>query len=338
MAALEQGEKKLDGFTNPFGGAGGNGGDQGKLFSSNSLIPPNKLAEFGGRRFSVSSESMNPETMGKFEKKVIPKSDQQMERIKKALENNFLFSHLDEEAYKDVIDAMEEKKITAGTEVIKQGAEGDFFYVVEQGSFEITKLKEGAKEPVVVLTLCDQGSFGELALMYNSPRAATVTATTDATLWALDRVTFRRLLMERTSGKRKLYESFLEEIPLLKGLELYQRQKIADSLESKTYDDGEVVIRQGDVGDCFYLVEDGSAKVLKRPTDSSGNPSGDSKQVGILKKGDYFGELALITNEPRQATIVSDGKLKVAYMSRAAFNRLLGPLVSHFKKYSEQYK
>lgn len=99
--------------------------------------------------------------------------------------------------------------------------------------------------------------------MYNAPRAATVRATSDAVVWALDRVTFRRILMETTNKKLKMYEEFLEEVPLLKSLEPYERHKIAEALESVTFEDGETVIKQGDVGENFYIIESGEARVVK---------------------------------------------------------------------------
>lgn len=127
------------------------------------------------------------------------------------------------------------------------------------------------------------GSFGELALMYNAPRAATVISTQECTLWALDRVTFRRILMENTSRKRRMYEEFLEEVTLLADLEPYERHKIADALDSVVYSDGDVVISQGDVGDAFYIIESGEAIV------SQTDDNGVEHVMQSLKKGDYFG-------------------------------------------------
>ncbi|TQS32292.1 hypothetical protein Golomagni_07397, partial [Golovinomyces magnicellulatus] len=162
------------------------------------------------------------------------------------------------------------------------------------------------------------GSFGELALMYNAPRAATVvSAEGGCTLWALDRVTFRRILMESTFARRRMYESFLEEVPLLSSLTPYERSKIADALETQKFAPGSVIITEGDPGYSFYLLESGQAQAYK------GDPSNIVKQY---QKGDFFGELALLNDEPRAASIVATSDVKVATLGKNAFQRLLGPV------------
>lgn len=163
-----------------------------------------------------------------------------------------------------------------------QGAVGDYFYVVESGAFDFLISRNGS--PATKVGSCGPGaSFGELALMYNAPRAATVRATSDSVVLGLDRVTFRRILMETANRKRKMYEAFLEEVPLLVSLEPYERHKIADALESVTFDDGDVVIKQGDVGDNFYIIESGEARVVKV------DEEGVEHELPGLTKGNYFG-------------------------------------------------
>lgn len=162
------------------------------------------------------------------------------------------------------------------------------------------------------------GSFGELALMYNAPRAATVvSAEPTCTLWALDRVTFRRILMESTFARRRLYEKFLEEVPLLASLTPYERSKIADALETQKYPAGTEIIKQGDIGQSFYLVESGEADAFK---------DGEPESVKHYQKGDFFGELALLNDAPRAASIISSTEIKVATLGKSAFARLLGPV------------
>lgn len=162
------------------------------------------------------------------------------------------------------------------------------------------------------------GSFGELALMYNAPRAATVvSAEPNCTLWALDRLTFRRILMESTFARRRMYETFLEEVPLLSTLTPYERSKIADALETQKFPPGTTIIKEGDPGHSFYLLESGEADAFKEGTDTS------VKRYG---KGDFFGELALLNDAPRAASVVSRTEVKVATLGKSAFQRLLGPV------------
>lgn len=196
--------------------------------------------------------------------------------------------------------------------------------MVEKGSFDVYVNDSGALQPGLdglgrrVSTIQAGGSFGELALMYNAPRAATVvSAQSNCTLWALDRVTFRRILMESTFARRRLYESFLEEVPLLSTLTAYERSKIADALETVKFPPGKIIIKEGDIGEAFFLLESGEADAYKE---------GEPLSVKHYKKGDFFGELALLNDAPRAASVVSRTEVKVATMGKSAFARLLGPV------------
>ncbi|KAI8140703.1 camp-dependent protein kinase regulatory subunit [Fennellomyces sp. T-0311] len=287
-------------------------------------FPP--AAYNGARRVSVSAESMTPSSGNDYPKQIIPKSEEQCERIRVSVTNNFLFRNLDEEQYQDVVHAMAEKQVHINEKVIEQGAVGDYFYVVESGTFDCYIAKNELEPPVKVTSYEAGGSFGELALMYNAPRAATIVATSEAVLWALDRVTFRTILMENTSRKRRLYESFLRDVPLLKSLEPYERHKVADALESVYFNDGEEVVVQGDIGDRFYMIESGDAIIYK-----------DGTEVNRLERAAYFGELALLNDSPRAATVVAQGRLKCATLGKKAFTRLLGPVLDILKRNSENY-
>eukprot|EP00002_Diphylleia_rotans_P008655 TRINITY_DN1867_c0_g1_i15.p2 TRINITY_DN1867_c0_g1~~TRINITY_DN1867_c0_g1_i15.p2 ORF type:complete len:352 (+),score=90.66 TRINITY_DN1867_c0_g1_i15:252-1307(+) len=255
------------------------------------------------RRGSVSSEATNAKGAQNElkEKKVIPKSEEAMKSIERAIEKNILFKGLDEEQKKDILNAMFEKKVVKDDVIIKQGDEGDNFYVIDSGEFDIYVKIDG--NPKKVLTVSSGGSFGELALMYNAPRAATVIATTEGLLWCVDRQTFRAILMDTTSKKRKLYETFLESVPILQTLTKWERYTIADALEPTSFDDGEYIIKQGDSGDLFYIIEKGDARATK-------SPSADIAPVEVKKMsvGDYFGEIALLTNEPRAANVIAIGR------------------------------
>ncbi|KAL5629775.1 hypothetical protein BROUX41_001381 [Berkeleyomyces rouxiae] len=278
-----------------------------------------------GRRTSVSAESLKP-TAGSEDNWSPPfhkKTPEQLERLKKAIEDNFLFSHLDDEQSNQILGALVEKPIPAkDIKVISQGDAGDFFYVVEKGNFAVFVNPSGSLQPGVdgmgtrVNEIGPGGSFGELALMYNAPRAATIVSLeSSCLLWALDRITFRRILMESTFSKRRMYETFLSEVPLLSSLTPYERSKIADALEQEKFSAGQPIITEGDVGQTFYIVESGEADAMKGDT-----------VVKNYTKGDFFGELALLNDAPRAATVVARTDTKVVGLGKSAFQRLLGPV------------
>ncbi|GAA5984088.1 hypothetical protein JCM10908_006045 [Rhodotorula pacifica] len=342
------------GAMGPFAGfgAGGNQQQQQQQQSSGPASLAIPVAYNLGRRTSVSAESLDPNAATQaLPKTVIPKTASQRARIEKAIANNLLFRNLDQEQHDDVLNAMKEVTVQPGTEVIVQGAVGDFFYVVEEGTFEVwvraapTHSYAGPGQSLVtqpgeekkVATYGPGGSFGELALMYNAPRAATVVATSRATMWALDRVTFRSILVEHTSRKRKMYETFLGEVSILQELNAKERAKIADALEEKVYEEGEAVVVEGEVGKNFYIIESGKAEVTKRKRNAQGTV--EDEVLGTLGKGDYFGELALINSAPRAATVRSkpgEGRLRVATLGEKAFTRLLGPIIDILARKAER--
>ncbi|KAL5015494.1 hypothetical protein ScPMuIL_009764 [Solemya velum] len=285
----------------------------------------------GERRKSVSAERYDPEAddTSSDEKIVFPKSDDQRQRLSEAVEPILLFRSLEPEQMQDVLDAMFERRVQPGIHVIDQGDDGDNFYVIDSGTYDIHV------DNKLVGQYENSGSFGELALMYNMPRAATIVATSDGTLWAMDRSTFRRIVLKNAFNKRKLYEGLLECVPMLKALDPYERMNIADALLTKTYKDNEIIIRQGDGADCMYIVEDGEVRITVK---NKNRPDLDEVEVKRCMKGDYFGELALVTHKPRAATAYAVGKTKCAVLDVQAFERLLGPCMDIMKRNIDEYE
>jgi len=202
--------------------------------------------------------------------------------------------------------------------IIAEGDDGDNFYVIENGVYDVYKNIDG--EEVKVASYDNKGSFGELALMYNAPRAATVTSVDGGTLWALDRQTYIRIIVRANARKRRTYEQFIETVHLLKTLQEFERQKIADAMEPKKFEDGDMIIEQGDTKtDYFYFVMDGEVRFTIR------DETGEEQEIKRDTNGSYFGELALITDKPRAATVYAVGPTTCGVLDIQAFERLLGP-------------
>ncbi|UZJ56408.1 hypothetical protein CBS101457_005728 [Exobasidium rhododendri] len=329
-----------------------------------------------GRRTSVSAESLVPKSpinspsAEVMSKTVIPKTDSQMQRIRSSIENNLLFRNLDEEQERDVLLAMKEVKCEANSIVIKQGDQGDFFYVVESGSLDVYIKNDPENEfgasgrgsigsvystdsdgpatthvgSAVVpgtslsatlgehkLTYGPSDAFGELSLLYLTPRAASIVSTSPCLLWALDRVTFRSILMETNSRKKLQLEKFLRDVHLFDTLDSTSISKMADALQFRDYKYGDRIIQQGERGTEFFIIIDGQVSVRKQRDNST-----REEECGTLVTGEYFGELALLNGSARAASIVaiaptslsSSGKVKMAVLSEQAFKRLVGSLVS----------
>jgi cAMP-dependent protein kinase regulator len=105
--------------------------------------------------------------------------------------------------------------------------------------------------------------FGELALLYNAPRAATIHSVENSLLWSLDRATFNAIVKDSAAKKREQFEDFLKSVNLLSNMDAYERLKLADALKEIKYNKGDYIIRQGDAGNVFYMINEGSALATK---------------------------------------------------------------------------
>lgn len=260
------------------------------------------------RRTSVSAESIIVDSSTNEPTPVYPKTPEQVQRIKASIKDNFIFRDLDEEQETGVLNAMQEIRVSANEVVIRQGDVGEYFYVVESGLLHCFIKQEAAPPPAFAAHDKDAGekashpghpefgrkvaectpgkSFGELALMYGHPRAATVLSIEPSTLWRVDRITFRTIILKAAHRRRTMYEHFLSTVPLLSSLSAEERSKVADALTSRVYTDGQVVVKQGEPGDTFFFVEEGEAEVTKKQRTEDGER--DIK-VSHLRKGEYFG-------------------------------------------------
>ena len=168
--------------------------------------------------------------------------------------------------------------------------------------------------------------------MYNAPRAATIKAKSEGVLWSLDRETFNNIVKEAAVKKREQYESFLKSVDILKSIEPYELSQICDALKTKKFKDGDYIIRQNENGEDFYIIESGNAVATKVM-----NEGEEAKEVKSYEKGNYFGELALIRNEPRAANVIAKGDCNVLSLDRKSFKRLLGPIENILKRNSDDY-
>uniref|UniRef100_A0A672IC41 Cyclic nucleotide-binding domain-containing protein n=1 Tax=Salarias fasciatus TaxID=181472 RepID=A0A672IC41_SALFA len=211
------------------------------------------------------------------------KSQESRELIQRALLDNDFMKHLEHGQILTIMDCMCPTSLSRGCCVIQEGDDGSTVYVLEEGMVEVTK--QGKK-------LCSIGPgkvFGELAILYNCTRTATVTALTDIKLWAIDRPGFQTIMMRTGLIKHSQYTDFLRSVPSFQALPEDVLSKLADILEETHYCDGDYIIRQGASGDTFFIISDGQVRHWTQ-VQTGLVPSGP---VWSGLKGDWFGEQAL---------------------------------------------
>jgi cAMP-dependent protein kinase regulator len=264
---------------------------------------------------------------------VIEKSEEIKAQIIDRLSKAFMFEALDDKERDIVVMSMEERKVAAGDTVIQQGDDGAELFVVDNGTLDCYKQFAPEEEQKWLKEYVAGDAFGELALLYNAPRQATIKAKTDSVLWVLDRECFNHIVKDAAAKKRERYEEFLKKVELLEDMDPYERLTVSDAFKTASFEAGEYVIREGEWGDIFYILEEGEATATKTLT--PGQPPEDVKSY---VPGDYFGELALLRGEPRAANVVAKTKINCITLDRHSFKRLLGPLDDILKRNAVKYE
>ena len=162
-----------------------------------------------------------------------------------------------------VINCMEEIIAEPKQVVIKEGDEGDCLYVVGSGTLQCTKRFEGSSAPTFLKTYQPGEVFGELALLYNTPRAATITANEDCQLWRLNRDCFNHVVKDAANAKREKYDQFIRSINIFSTMDPYERARITDAFKEKFYPANEYIITEGQIGDELFFVVEGVAIATK---------------------------------------------------------------------------
>ena len=243
-------------------------------------------------------------------------------RILSLLRSAPLFAGLGEEELKTISDRLTSEEHPGGSDIIVQGEPGNKFYLVESGTVEVwVKQEDGAETMEATLGRGDY--FGERALLNDAPRAATCRCKTRVRVLSLDREEFELLVSRRFQIKAELDE-VMERAELLMAMPLFsevgapQMKILASALVSESHGAGKTVIRQGDQGDSFYVVKSGAVEVRRRAEGTD-----EESTVGHLGEGEYFGEIALLMNVPRTASVTAVSDVELLSLDRASFEEMV---------------
>lgn len=282
------------------------------------------------QRTSVSAEAYGAwNVRALFTPPVYPKLPEQVAELSQVLPQSFLFHALEQKDLQAVVLAMKgPMALQPGQRIIQEAEGGDHLYVIQDGTLDVFKNIEGQE---VLVKTCFKGDlFGELALLYNCPRAASVQSRDHSSVWQLDRETFTNIVMGAVTRKRDLYSGMLRQVPIFATMPDGDLLNIIDTLKMQMFVQGDIVVRQGEEGRHFYIVYEGVCVATKVS-------DGEAPQTMTHQAGDYFGELALIQDQPRQATVsVASPEAKLLSMDRATFKRLMGPMEAYMQNQAER--
>jgi len=231
-----------------------------------------------------------------------------------------LFACMDETEIDLVCANLALERIGPGRIVVRQGEPGDRFYVVREGHIEVSQSDDTG--PARVVNSLDRGDcFGEMALLSDAPRNATCRATIRTELLSLRRADFRRLMGSDLTWQARMDDgmarvALLRDIPVFAQLDVHQLGLIAAGLRSAHYRAGEVILREGEPGDAFYLIRDGRVAIATAA-------GGVETLVEERGPGEYIGEIALLQRGPRTATARALTDLDVWVLDAADFDRVV---------------
>jgi CRP-like cAMP-binding protein len=224
-----------------------------------------------------------------------------------------------------VAEALEVRTAGAGEIILQEGTDGDEMFFIFEGSVTVTKRQLG--RPV---RLTAPAYFGEVALLFSEPRTATVKCESQCRFYVLGRVALHRIMQRFPRVITKVYTTaqetsnlkahFIKKIALFKKMctndEFLTNMQLA--LESASAAPGELILRQGDVSDGrMFAIAHGHAEI--RQVKNAGDTPQRTASIGT---GAMFGEVALLLDTPRVASVVAIGHCHLYTLSRDAFETL----------------
>jgi len=238
------------------------------------------------------------------------------ERAQALLDGMPMFLNLDSGAREQLLGRAHFEQVSGGKTVVRQGARGNRFYILLDGSASVRQWRPAGGDQLVA-RLGAGDFFGELALLRGARRAASVVATSDLALLSIDRSTFHQVIAPQLRSRQATDQllrgrSVLAGTPLFQQLSPFEIDWVLSRFVPEHVGSGETIIRQGESGDRFYLIVAGACRVWREP----------SVAVARLGAGEYFGEIALLRDIPRTATVTAESDVDLLTLSRDDFREL----------------
>lgn len=250
-----------------------------------------------------------------------------------------LFSDLPKNAFIQLLEQMQMRSVLPEETIIREGDVDDSMFIISHGRVKITKTTESGSE-LVLAHLGDGAFFGEMALLSESPRTASVIAEEEMLLFEVSREVLKSVVKSFPSVKHILFRFYRQRLlsnlmatsPIFQPLDSEQRKSLIERFKSREASANEKILEQGQKGDGLYLLLSGRAEV-------SHKIEGKKNVLAHLKEGDVFGEMSLLSNQPVSADIKTIRKSIVLKLPRRTFAEIVSThpqLIAHISDLSAE--
>jgi len=262
------------------------------------------------------------------------------DHAKLSFERTPLLSGLAGEELEAFMDSLQLQAVAADDYIYKEGDHGSYLYLIGMGSVRL-EIQDTQGRKRVFSVLSEGDFFGEHAFMARVSHSDAAIAESDCSVLMMDRDTFDQWVEKYPSIQSTVEDFYRQRVlarvlaitPVFEGVPPEARQALADRFLLRSFSDGQVIVSEGDHGDTFYLIRSGSVKVLTKDI----KQGGAQVDLGCMEEGGFFGEVALLTDKPRTASVIAEGSAELMELTRADFESIVSTYPS-VKKVVEAYQ
>ena len=264
------------------------------------------------QRKTLSPNNFNANIVNELEMskaKLIRKNSKKMEttiNLENALKNHYIFSDFKDNRIISLVKEIPFYSIDSKTYIITEKTVGDFFYIIEEGSFDVYC------NNVYQRTLNEGECFGELGLLYNCQREMSVISTKKSFIYVINGIVFEKLLEELQTSQYTEIISFLNSYKHTSVLNIDQKTNITKYQTKMIYKPGQLIFSEGDVANSIYWIKEGEVDIKSK-----------DKVIRTLKKHDFFGDISILLNTTRTKSAYAKTKCVFFTISRANYTQFM---------------
>ncbi len=247
-----------------------------------------------------------------------PGSDVAQERVP-------LFSGLPRAAFVDLLEQTDFHRADSGDVILREGDEGRSIFVLATGRAKVVK-GHGTQAAVELAELSEGEFFGEMALLNGAPRVASVVANEECELLEIRETVLTELAQRHPEVAQSLKRFYRQRLlanvmaisPLFRAFDGENQRALIERFKLRVVPEDNVLIREGEKPTGLFVVVHGIALVTKKDV-----AKGRVTPVAVLKEGDVFGEMSLLTKKAATATVITKRRSLVLHLAKAAFDELI---------------